>query len=502
MSFREQQCARFDAEAFRGKYYNWRPFVGGRNVNPCALNCLAEGYSFYTERAKAVIDGTRCFPDSKDMCINGDCHHVGCDGILHSEAVEDKCRVCGGDGSTCETVNGVFQTAGMQGLYEEVAIIPKGAVHIHINEIVISQQNYLSLRNRDGKNYINGGYTIDWAQKFDAAGTTFTYGRDDSEPEFLKALGPTTEDLVVLVLLQEPNKGIRFEYNVPVEHPTSGDYDVQFVWSMGEWSECSVTCAGGTRRRSVICERATDGSEVQHSYCDQSTMPSEDTSNCNLEPCGPEWHVGEWQSCSATCGGGERLRVVNCQRKISQSEDEIVANKFCQGEDPISRESCNLEVCPPQWVAREWSQCKSKCGIGWKKREVVCMSSDATERYPNNRCNLRHKPPSSTRCNAGHCPPPRWIYGRWGKCSSKCGYGRQNRRIVCVTHDRKVSGLCNRSIRPPSTRSCRSECAAQAPAAGQKCVDDPKFGHCGLVTRFNFCRRPYFKKVCCQSCSG
>lgn len=41
--------------------------------------------------------------------------HVGCDGILHSEAVEDKCRVCGGDGSTCETVNGAFQTAGMQG---------------------------------------------------------------------------------------------------------------------------------------------------------------------------------------------------------------------------------------------------------------------------------------------------------------------------------------------------------------------------------------------------
>ena len=32
--------------------------------------------------------------------------HVGCDRVLGSDAVEDKCRVCGGDGSTCETIHG------------------------------------------------------------------------------------------------------------------------------------------------------------------------------------------------------------------------------------------------------------------------------------------------------------------------------------------------------------------------------------------------------------
>lgn len=52
----------------------------GYNVNPCALNCLAQGYNFYTERASAVVDGTKCFPDSLDMCISGECHvrkHIG-----------------------------------------------------------------------------------------------------------------------------------------------------------------------------------------------------------------------------------------------------------------------------------------------------------------------------------------------------------------------------------------------------------------------------------------
>ena len=42
-------------------------------VKPCGLNCLADGYNFYTERAPKVVDGTRCYPDSVDMCINGEC---------------------------------------------------------------------------------------------------------------------------------------------------------------------------------------------------------------------------------------------------------------------------------------------------------------------------------------------------------------------------------------------------------------------------------------------
>ena len=41
---------------------------------PCALNCMAIGFNFYTERANKVIDGTPCFPDRPNMCINGECH--------------------------------------------------------------------------------------------------------------------------------------------------------------------------------------------------------------------------------------------------------------------------------------------------------------------------------------------------------------------------------------------------------------------------------------------
>lgn len=42
-------------------------------VKPCSLNCLAEGYNFYTERAPAVVDGTPCRDDSLDVCVTGEC---------------------------------------------------------------------------------------------------------------------------------------------------------------------------------------------------------------------------------------------------------------------------------------------------------------------------------------------------------------------------------------------------------------------------------------------
>lgn len=48
-------------------------YIHPGGVKPCALNCLAEGYNFYTERAPAVIDGTQCNADSLDICINGEC---------------------------------------------------------------------------------------------------------------------------------------------------------------------------------------------------------------------------------------------------------------------------------------------------------------------------------------------------------------------------------------------------------------------------------------------
>ncbi len=109
--FREEQCAAFNRVAFEGKFYDWIPYL--KAPRKCELNCMPRGERFYYRHAKKVEDGTACYDDDvKDgvgrVCVNGECRSVGCDGRLGSDAAEDKCRVCGGDGSNCVTETGLY----------------------------------------------------------------------------------------------------------------------------------------------------------------------------------------------------------------------------------------------------------------------------------------------------------------------------------------------------------------------------------------------------------
>ena len=60
---------------------------------------------------------------------------------------------------------------------------------------------FVALRSADDKNafYINGYWTIDWPRKFEVANTLFHYERPKDAPETIYALGPTSEDLLVMV---------------------------------------------------------------------------------------------------------------------------------------------------------------------------------------------------------------------------------------------------------------------------------------------------------------
>ncbi|XP_002127703.3 A disintegrin and metalloproteinase with thrombospondin motifs 6 [Ciona intestinalis] len=504
--FRQEQCARFDTEPFQGRYLNWIAFDGGYQVKPCALNCKPEGYSFYAERAGAVIDGTRCFSNSLDMCINGECHHVGCDHVLHSDAVEDKCRVCGGDGSTCRTEAGVFNLPVTRTQYQEVITIPRGSVNIFIQELEISVQNYIALRNTRGDEYINGGWAIDWPRKFDIAGTTFSYKRPAGEPESLQALGPTTEDLVVMMLLQEPNRGLRYEYNVRVEREGSAGAESAFLWSHGDWTPCTASCAGGTQRRPIECRRVDDDTVVQHSYCNSDTMPSEQVQTCNAEPCPARWITGSWGQCSRSCDGGHHVRTVVCMRAITQTEDEVVDDRYCTGRKPWSTGSCGTEACPARWHTGDWSRCNPTCGAGWKTRVVTCASANGDETYDDSQCDVNQKPSVKAHCMGRACRA-KWVTYKWGQCSMTCGRGTKRRRVVCIDPvTNRASNTCSRNKKPKTTVSCSSSspsCVrspARAPAAG-RCIDDPTVAYCPLVLQFHYCNRAYFRKACCATCS-
>lgn len=493
--FRELQCEDFNKKPFRGKYYNWKPFSGAHD-KPCALNCIADGFNFYTEQARKVIDGTKCYPDKMDMCINGKCLPVGCDGILGSVVVEDFCGVCNGDNSSCYTVNGTYNKIVSPGTYQEIVRIPKGAVHIRVSEIVESL-NYLALKNMSNMFLINGGWTVDWPRMFYGAGTVFNYERLDGQPEVIHSTGPTTEDVVFMIILQEHNKGIYYEYNFPKN--TSGSAaNSSYIWKHF-WSPCSGTCGKGRRTSVPVCVNSQDQSDASETLCDSASKPDTREEECNQNPCPREWSVSDWSHCSVTCGAGRKIRTVLCVQVVSQTEKTILPDSECVLPKPNSHRRCRRTDCPPAWVAADWGKCSSTCGEGEQKRDVMCMTSDQRKYLDSNKCQSDQKPAIVQKCNDNACPGPEWKAGKWDTCSAKCGKGRQSRVVVCLDHAGKLSSGCDARLRPTLVRECQSYCESKH-SPRLECTDQDHAHFCPLVVKHKVCNRGYFYRMCCQSC--
>ncbi|XP_045026312.1 thrombospondin type-1 domain-containing protein 4 isoform X2 [Daphnia magna] len=198
-----------------GRYYIWEAYWDAEN--PCELNCRALTFRFYALLNKTVIDGTLCRPnDPTRVCVSGTCKTIGCDGIVGSEKRPDACGVCGGSNSTCQIVSGIFTEPQLPPGYNLVAQLPKGACHVNITEFKPSR-NYLALRRSDGTFVFNGNWAINWSGEYQAAGTTFAYRRQDTTtPELITTLGPLTEPIDIMVIYQQINPGIKYEYMLPL----------------------------------------------------------------------------------------------------------------------------------------------------------------------------------------------------------------------------------------------------------------------------------------------
>nr|XP_040146674.1 ADAMTS-like protein 5 isoform X3 [Ictidomys tridecemlineatus] len=219
--FRDLQCALYNGHPVLGtqKTYQWIPFHGA--PNQCDLNCLAEGHTFYHSFGR-VLDGTPCSPGAQGLCVAGRCLSAGCDGVLGSGALEDRCGRCGGANDSCLFVQRVFRDAGAFAGYWNVTLIPEGARHIRVAH---RSRNHLALMGVDGRYVLNGNWEVSPPGTYEAAGTRVVYARAAAPQETLQAAGPTSQDLLLQILLQEPNPGVQFEFWLPRER--YGPFQVQ-----------------------------------------------------------------------------------------------------------------------------------------------------------------------------------------------------------------------------------------------------------------------------------
>ncbi|XP_038934920.1 ADAMTS-like protein 5 isoform X5 [Rattus norvegicus] len=211
--FRDLQCSLYNGHPVLGtqKTYQWVPFHGAPNL--CDLNCLAEGHAFYHSFGR-VLDGTPCTPGTQGLCVAGRCLSAGCDGLLGSGTLEDRCGLCGGANDSCLFVQRVFRDAGAFAGYWNVTLIPEGARHIRVTQ---RSHNHLALVTRDGHYVLNGDGVLSLPGTYEAAGTRVVYTRSAGPEETLQATGPTSQELLLQVLLREPNPGVHFEFWLPRE---------------------------------------------------------------------------------------------------------------------------------------------------------------------------------------------------------------------------------------------------------------------------------------------
>uniref|UniRef100_A0A3Q1ANE5 PLAC domain-containing protein n=1 Tax=Amphiprion ocellaris TaxID=80972 RepID=A0A3Q1ANE5_AMPOC len=332
-------------------------------------------------------------------------------------------------------------------------------------------------------------------------------------------------------------------------------------WDVGEWSECSRRCGPGTQHRQAICRQVThvqvNGTEtavtVAPVLCGSTDRPVT-KSTCQLKICS-QWEIrSEWSPCSVPCGVGQRSREVVCVSNLGDVDDDQECNMNLK---PDTLQNCDMGACARSWFTSLWSQrCSAECGKGNQTRSVVCLMDHVTD-LPLDSCE-GERPPEGTLCDSGPCQNRlEWYTGPWGQCSTECGTGTQTRSLACifindgqmeVVDQLKCSSLsqpitaqpctlkpcgvqwyitewssCSRSCNggyrvrevrcltdsivpsdrcdPNSMPESREECNKQPCLAeiDPSCSD--QYHNCVVVVQARLCIYPYYRSVCCASCS-
>uniref|UniRef100_A0A5F8GHP3 ADAM metallopeptidase with thrombospondin type 1 motif 12 n=1 Tax=Monodelphis domestica TaxID=13616 RepID=A0A5F8GHP3_MONDO len=400
-TFRQMQCSEFDTVPYKNEFYHWFPVFNSEY--PCELYCRPIDGQFSEKMLDAVIDGTPCFEggNSRNVCINGICKMVGCDYEIDSNATEDRCGVCLGDGSACHTVKKIFKQKEGFG-YVDIGLIPKGARDIRVVEVE-EAGNFLAVRSEDPeKYYLNGGFIIQWNGDYKLAGTVFQYDRK-GDLENLRAAGPTNESVWIQLLFQVTNPGIKYEYTIRKDSSSENDVEKpEYFWQYGSWTECSATCGTGIRRQTARCMKKGRGM-VRTTFCDPETQPNGRQKKCYERNCPPRWWAGEWQACSATCGPlGEKKRTVMCIQTMGSDEQALPAKDCHHLLKPKALVSCNRDIlCPSDWTVSNWSECTVSCGGGVRIRNVTCAKNN------DEPCDFTKKPNSRALCGLQQCPSGR-----------------------------------------------------------------------------------------------
>ncbi|XP_068168609.1 A disintegrin and metalloproteinase with thrombospondin motifs 20 isoform X1 [Antennarius striatus] len=176
-----------------------------------------------------------------------------------------------------------------------------------------------------------------------------------------------------------------------------------YSWVAGKWDKCNSTCGEGVRSRKVGC-MGPDMIPVPDDYCTTASQPPSHQA-CTGAPCRYMWTTGQWSQCSATCGVGYQQRIVSCSIMPSSHTYPAAQSSIsthCPEPHPPHTRTCLLRDClhGSYWKAGLWSKCSQTCGAGVMERGVECVTAQG---QPSEHCHPSERPESQAACQDIEC---------------------------------------------------------------------------------------------------
>ncbi|KAK2575571.1 hypothetical protein KPH14_011286 [Odynerus spinipes] len=315
VDLRAQQCSKLIGildfkEISSRANVTWLAHEAEELDSKCRLVCRSKetGEIFYSR--KNLMNGTPCSYGSTDICIQGECRRMGCDNVLNSEKLLDTCGTCDGKDTDCDYVVNKFQRK-LRRAMTRIVVLPRSGVNMVAN-VTILRTSFIPKINTtfvitDGRRrrYKVNAFDSRGHELLVVEGAAFRIQIAGNNVYAVNTRGTVLDDVILsLVVSTDVVKAgtsiaVSSRYSI---NRNERKTEKRYVWMVGGWNFCSVTCGGGVRRKMIACKDERNGRIVSRRKCAFIHKPPQEMESCNVQSCDYKWMPGPWEMCSATCG--------------------------------------------------------------------------------------------------------------------------------------------------------------------------------------------------------
>ncbi|XP_039946914.1 ADAMTS-like protein 1 [Hirundo rustica] len=439
--FRAQQCSAHNDVKYQGQLYEWLP-VSNDPDNPCSLKCQARGTTLVVELAPKVLDGTRCYTESLDMCISGLCQctvtcgqglryrvvlcidhrgmHTGGCSTKTKPHIKEECVVP----TPCYKPKEKLPLEAKLPWYKQAQEVDEGIAISEEPSFIPEAWSTCSVTCGVGSQ-----------MRLVKCQVLLSFSQSVADLPIDECEGP--KPVSQRACYSGPCNGEANEYTPEETQLLYGslqEFDELYDWEYEGFTECSESCGGGVQEAVVTCLNKQTREIAEETLCVSSRRPPQLLKACGVDSCPPRWEIGNWSTCSLTCGVGLQTRDVFCSHLLSRETNEtvILADELCSKPKPSLVQACNHFDCPPSWYPTEWQECSQTCGGGVQKRDTLCkqrLADGSLLELPETFCSMP-RTVTQQACKNEDCPNE-WLLSDWTQCSVSCGEGTQSRNAIC-----------------------------------------------------------------------